>query len=97
MEQVVDGFIRSAKISNGLNAQLVCKAWDECSGAKASTLSKSFHDGVLRVTLGSSVVRTYVSFQKESIIRKINERLANEKLYMQDAPDGQLVKAIVLR
>ena len=33
MEEVIDQFIKSAKLASGLNTQRIFSAWDECSGA----------------------------------------------------------------
>ena len=57
MEEVIDQYIRSMKLAAGLNTQRVFAAWDEVSGAASATLRRYYRDGVLRVSLASSVQR----------------------------------------
>ena len=62
MEEVVEEFIKSAKLASGLNTQRVFAAWDECSGAGPFTLKRYFRSGTLYVTLSSSVILRHLEF-----------------------------------
>lgn len=97
MADVMKVFLREARLAAGVNTQRVYKAWDDVSGAAAYTLSKYFKDGVLYVTVGSSVARNNLYFQKESLARAINDRLMQDSLFDKESPDARLVRSIVLK
>ena len=81
MEEVIEEYIKSAKLASGLNTQRVFAAWDECSGAGPFTLKRYFRSGTLYITLNSSVIRNQLSFQKEALIEKMNATLSGDKLF----------------
>ena len=62
MEELVPMYIKSMKLSAGLNTHRIFAAWDEASGAAQYTLKRFFRDGKLYITLNSSVVRNHLSF-----------------------------------
>ena len=97
MEEVVEEFIKSARLAAGLNTQRVYTAWDECSGAGPFTLKKFFRSGTLYVTLSSSVIRNQLSFQKEALIEKMNAILSGDPLFTADNLTAAFVKDLVLR
>ena len=97
MEEVVDEFIKSAKLASGLNTQRVFAAWDECSGAGPFTLRKYFRSGTLYITLNSSVIRNQLFFQKEALIEKMNAWLSSDRLFTPDNRTAGFVKDLVLR
>ena len=97
MEEVVEEFIKSAKLASGLNTQRVFAAWDECSGAGPFTLKRYFRSGTLYVTLNSSVIRNQLLFQKEALIEKMNATLSGDPLFTSDNKTVGYVKELVLR
>ncbi len=97
MEEVIDQFIRSAKLSSGLNTQRIFSAWDECSGAGPFTLKRYFRGGTLYVTLNSSVIRNQLSFQKEALIEKMNARLSEDSLFTKENRTTGFIRELVLR
>lgn len=97
MEQVVDEFIKSAKLASGLNTQRIFAAWDDCSGAGPFTLKRYFRAGTLYITLNSSVVRNQLYFQKEALIAKMNALLAEDPLFTSDNRSVGYVRELVLR
>ena len=60
MEELVPLYIKSMKLSAGLNTHRIFAAWDEASGAAGYTLKRFFRDGKLYITLNSSVVRNHL-------------------------------------
>ena len=80
MEEVIDQYIRSMKLAAGLNTQRVFAAWDEVSGAASATLRRYYRDGVLRVSLASSVQRFELGLQKAQIIERMNAWLLQDDL-----------------
>lgn len=97
MSEIVDSYIRSMRIAAGLNTQLVYRLWDEVTGAGQFTLRKFYRGGTLYVTLSSSVVRRELYFQKETILEKINARLAEDPLFTEDNRSAGYVREIVMK
>lgn len=97
MDEVINLYIKSMKISSGLNTQCIFSAWDDASGAAQFTLKKFFRDGKLYITLSSSVVRNQLSFQKDTIIQKMNEILSRNELFMKDDERVSFVKELILK
>ena len=97
MEEVIMEYVRSMKIAAGLNRQLIFDAWDEVSGASASTVSKYLKDGVLYCALSSSVVRSRLYPRREELRRRINEKLLGDALFVKDDPKTGLVRQIILK
>jgi hypothetical protein len=97
MEEVIDQYIRSMKLAAGLNTQRVFAAWDDVSGAGSATLRRYYRDGVLRVSLSSSVLRFELGLQKAQIIERMNAWLLQDDLFIKDDPKVGLVKDIILK
>ena len=97
MEEVIAIYIKSMKISSGLNTQRIFAAWDDASGAGKYTLRKFFRDGRLYVSLSSSVVRNQLSFQKEALLDRMNEILCSDELFTRDDPKVSFVKELILK
>lgn len=97
MDELISEYIREMKIAAGLNTQLVFNAWDEVSGASIHTIGRSYRNGTLYITLNSSVVRNRLSFQKEALIRSMNNRLASDSLFVKDDPNVGLINELVLK
>ena len=97
MEEVIEEYIKSAKIASGLNTQRIFAAWDECSGAGPFTLKRYFRGGTLCVTLNSSVIRNQLSFQKAELLRKMNATLSGDKLFTSDNRTAGYIQEFVLK
>ncbi|MDO5442280.1 MAG: DUF721 domain-containing protein [Bacteroidia bacterium] len=97
MDEVITMYIKSMKLSAGLNTQRIFAAWDDASGAGRYTLKKFFRDGKLYVTLNSSVVRNQLSFQKDALLEKVNDILAKDELFTKDDPRVSFVKELILK
>ena len=97
MEELVQQYIKSMKISSGLNTHRIFAAWDQASGAAEFTIKRYYRGGKLYVTLSSSVVRNQLSFQKEALIEKINALLWQDALFTQDDPDVSWVTELRLK
>lgn len=97
MDEVVSMYIKSMKISSGLNTQCIFSAWDDASGAAQFTLKKFFRDGKLYITLNSSVVRNQLSFQKDALIEKMNDILSRNELFSSDDQRVTFVKELILK
>ena len=97
MEEVIEEYIKSAKMASGLNSQRIFAAWDECSGAGPFTLKRYFRGGTLYVTLNSSVIRNQLSFQKAELLRKMNATLSGDKLFTADNQTVGFIQELVLK
>ena len=97
MEEVIEEYIKSAKLASGLNTQRIFAAWDGCSGAGPFTLKRYFRSGTLYITLNSSVIRNQLSFQKSELIEKMNATLSGDHLFTSDNHTVGYVKDLVLR
>ena len=97
MDEVVKEYIREMKIASGLNEQLIFDAWDEVSGAASHTVSRYIRIGVLYCSLSSSVLRSRLFPRREELVRKINERLLGDTLFVRDDPKTGLVKQLILQ
>ena len=97
MEEVIEEYIKSAKLASGLNPQRIFAAWDECSGAGPFTLKRYFRSGTLYITLNSSVIRNQLSFQKAALIEKMNATLSGDKLFTSDNRTTGYIRELVLK
>ena len=97
MDEVVSMYIKSMKLSAGLNTQRIFAAWDEASGAAPFTLKRFFRDGRLYITLNSSVIRNQLSFQRDALVEKINEILSKDDLFTKDDDRVSFVNELILK
>lgn len=97
MGDLIPLFVRSRGLSPGLNTQRIFAAWDEVSGVKDFTLRRFFRDGKLFVTLSSSMVRSHVEFQKDSILSSLNAFLEKDPLFDKTCQRVGMVKEIILK
>ena len=97
MDEVIREYIRNMKISAGLNEQLIYDAWDAVSGAAEYTVSRYLRNGVLYCSLSSSVIRSRLFPKREEIVRKINEYLLEDGLFVRDDPRTGLLKNLILQ
>ena len=97
MDQLMKLYISSMGLTSSMNTQRIFKAWDEASGAAAYTVRRYFRDGTLYITLGSSVVRNQLGFQKELLLEKINGILVQDDLFVKDDPKVSYVQTLVLK
>ena len=95
MEQLVQDFIKEMKLSSGMNTQRAAEAWNSVSGASRYTLSVSLDKGVLYVVMNSSLARNQLYFQRDVLLKKINEYLDNDSLFVKGP--GPAVRNIVLK
>lgn len=98
MDELVRQFIREMKLSSGLNRQRIEEAWSEVSGAARYTLGVNFAEGVLYCSLSSSIVRNQLYFQKDFILKGINDILKKDELFIWEwETKGDCVKSLVLK
>ncbi|MBP5520826.1 MAG: DUF721 domain-containing protein [Bacteroidales bacterium] len=90
-------YLRSARLTTGLNTRLIFKAWDDVSGAGQFTLKRYFRSGKLYITLNSSVVLSQLSSRKEFLKEMLNDRLSRDELFEQDDQNATWVEEIILK
>ena len=97
MDDLVSQFVREMKLTSGLNRQRVADAWTQVSGAGKYTLSTTYERGVLTCYISSSLVRNQLFFQRDVLLKKVNEFLAADNLFASEQEGGQAVKTLVLK
>ena len=97
LDQLIKYYIKANHLSTKINSQIVFSAWDEVSGAGEYTVRKFYRDGKLYITLSSSVVRSQLHFQKDTLVEKLNERLLKNELFSDDDINVGLVKELILK
>ena len=97
MDELVKQFIKSMRLAAGLNTQRIFAAWDACSGAGPFTLRRFFRGGKLYITLGSSVIRNQLYFQKVELIEKMNAYLSNDELFTEDNRTVSFIQELILK
>lgn len=97
MDALVKEYIKSMKLSAGLNTQRIFAAWDACSGAAPFTLKRFFRGGKLYITLSSSVIRNQLYFQKAELMEKMNAFLSKDELFTQDDQTVSFIEELILR
>ena len=97
MEEIVRQYIRSMKLSAGLNQQRIFAAWDACSGAGPYTLKRFFRGGKLYITLRSSVIRNQLYFQRDVLVQKMNAYLSEDELFTSDNKSVGFVQELILK
>ncbi|MDE5731816.1 MAG: DUF721 domain-containing protein [Bacteroidales bacterium] len=96
MDELVREFIKEMRLSSGVNRLRVAEAWNAVSGASRYTLGVNFDKGVMYCTISSSVVRNQLYFQRDSLVKSLNEHLGNDPLFVCEW-DGPVVKSLILR
>lgn len=97
LSEAIQEYLKAAKLSAGLNTQRIFAAWDAASGAGRYTVRRFFRDGKLYITVDSSVVRSQLSFQRDTLIEKINALLVQDELFTQDDARVGIVKELILK
>jgi len=88
---------RSSGASATHNTCRIFSAWDEASGAGPYTIRRYFRDGVLYITMKSSVLATQLGMQKGFLTEKINSILQGDELFIKDEGHVGYVKEIRIK
>ena len=97
LSEAIQEYLKAAKLTSGLNTQRIFAAWDAASGAGRYTVRRFFRDGRLYITVDSSVVRSQLSFQRDTLIEKINALLAQDELFTRDDARVGIVQELILK
>jgi hypothetical protein len=97
MDELVTQFIKEMKLSSGINQQRVTEAWNQASGAARYTLSVSYVGAIVYVALNSSMARNQLFYQRDVLMRKMNEILAADSLFVGDSKGGPAVRNLILK
>lgn len=96
ISDILARFVSANSLAPGLLRQAVFSAWDSVSGAAAYSTSKFLKDGVLYVTLSSSVVRSRLFFRCDDIIDGVNACLKADSTLAMLGIDAE-IKSIKLK
>ncbi len=94
MEKVLKLFIARNGLTTGVNCQIVFETWDKVSGAGPYTLNRFYRDGNLYITVSSSVVRNQLYFQRDALLKAMNDALVENPMF--EARKG-LVRNIIFK
>ena len=97
MDELASQFVRDMKLVSGLNRQRVADVWGHVSGAGRYTLSTTYERGVLTCFISSSLVRNQLYFQRDVLVRRMNECLADDELFENAADGSPAIKTLVLK
>lgn len=97
MSDIVHDYIQEMKIASGLNERRISAAWDAVSGAAQYTIRKSVREGVLYVSISSSLMRSQLYLRQEELVGRINEFLKDDELFTEEDTQCGYIKSIVLR
>lgn len=97
LSELIHEYLRASKLTSGLNTQRIFAAWDAASGAGRYTIRRFFRDGILYITVDSSVVRSQLTFQRDTLIAKVNALLAQDELFTRTEGDADIVKELILK
>ena len=97
MSELIAQYIREMKLSSGFNRQRIFEAWDVVSGASRYTIDRFFRDGMLYCTISSSVVRNQLYFQRDVLVKKMNEYIDKDEMFVRDAKDGPVIKNLICK
>ena len=97
LSELIRSWLKSEHLTAGLNTQRIFAAWDAASGAGRYTMRRYFRDGRLYITVDSSVVRSQLYFQREALVARINDLLAQDELFTGDDARVGLVKELILK
>ncbi|MBP5398674.1 MAG: DUF721 domain-containing protein [Bacteroidales bacterium] len=79
------------------NAYRIEKAWKEVSGTQEHTVRTFFKDGILYVTLDSSVLRSHLSHLTDSLQGALNAALDRDERFLKGYSFSRKVDKIVLK
>lgn len=85
MEELVPFFLREMHLSKGINDNIYRRLWNEVSGAGEYTQGCFVKGGVLYCRLSSSIVRSHLSYNKDGILREINNLAEKDPLFDKSA------------
>ena len=97
LSELIQEYLRTSKLTSGLNTQRIFAAWDAASGAGRYTIRRFFRDGKLYITVDSSVVRSQLAFQRDTLMAKVNALLAQDELFTRSEGDSDTVKELILK
>lgn len=89
-------FVAQNRLDGGLYQSAVFAAWDKAAGTLGSRAAGKFlRDGILHITVTSSVVRSHLNFQLQGILDEINRIIAEDE-FLQNLGKTDPIKQIKL-
>jgi predicted nucleic acid-binding Zn ribbon protein len=80
LKEVLNDLLKAYKLDKGIGELRVAKAWETQLGVTINKHTKEFHlrDGILTVSLDSSVVREELMYAKTKIKEMLNKEAGTE-------------------
>ena len=92
---VMKDLLRVNGLSEGMDRNIIYRAWDEASGAARYTIRRFYRNGRLTITLNSSAARASLRPRTAQLIQRLNEIVASDPLF--GGADENPVKELILR
>lgn len=83
-------FVKQNGLETGLYRTAVFNAWDAVCGQPEYVSNKFLRDGILHITVISSVVRNHLMFQLPFILSQVNSIIAEDELLKSMGPVPEL-------
>lgn len=96
MDKLVEEFIKDMKLTAGLNRQRIIEAWYAVSGAQRYTVDVFVRDKTVCCTMGSSMVRSQLYFQKDVLLNQLNAYLESDAMFVKEG-EPPYIKDLILR
>lgn len=97
ISEVLREMFRSSGAGATHNSRRIFAAWDEASGAGAYTIRRFYRDGILYITMKSSVLATQLSMQKTALTEKINAILSEDPLFIREDSHAGFLKELRIK
>ena len=97
ISELLREMFRSSGAGAPHNSRRIFSAWDEASGAGAYTIRRFYRDGILYITMKSSVLATQLSMQKSALTEKINAILSDDPLFIREDSHAGFVKELRIK
>lgn len=97
IRQAIQEWLVSEGLGPAYNAHIIARIWNEVSGMERYTGNVWFKEGVLHVTLTSSVVRSRLSMMCPQLIERINEALYQDEMFIRGKAFTRYINQIILK
>lgn len=95
LENILKLFVVQNRLGYGLFDNEVFRLWDEVSGAGRYSSNKYFREGILHITLTSSLVRSQLVFQLDLIKEKMNQMLDESETVRLSGIEDRISKIVL--
>ncbi|MFA7116437.1 MAG: DUF721 domain-containing protein [Bacteroidales bacterium] len=82
VSEILRKYLKGSGLDKDMKRIEILMAWDEISGVEIKDRTQRyFKDGVLYVTVNSSMLRTNLYYQKEGLLRELNSKFTDNPVH----------------